>query len=170
MNKWLLSVFYTLLFIVPALDAKLINIIDEPQLLLKDSSCYYDKEALAFSEIKTKQFTPSVEAYINRSFDAQTTVWVQLDLQNPSDTPMERVLEVTNPLLPDITLYDGGEQRKMGILYKDEDYRHINSSFLLSFGPYEHRIVWLKVRNKTKTRFSRFLSPSWCKVGTKPTK
>ncbi len=149
MKNWLLGVFYTLFLIVPALDAKLINILDEPQLLLTDSSCYYDQEALSFSEVKTKQFTPSVEAYINRSFDAKTTVWVQLDLQNPSDTPMERVLELTNPLLPDITLYDGTEQKKMGILYKDEDYRHINPSFVLTFEPHEHRIVWLKVRNKT---------------------
>jgi len=149
MNKWLFSVLYTLLFIVPALDAKPINIIDGPQLLLKDSNCYYDQEALSFSEIKTKQFVPSIEAYINRSFDAETTVWVQLDLQNPSDMPVERVLELTNPLLPDITLYDGTEQKKMGILYKDEDYRHINPSFVLTFEPHEHRIVWLKVRNKT---------------------
>jgi len=160
MNKWLLGIFYTLFLIVPALDAKLINILDEPQLLLTDSSCYYDQEGLSFSEVKTKQFTPSVEAYINRSFDAETTVWVQLDLQNPSDMPMERVLEITNPLLPDITLYDGEEQKKMGILYKDAGYRHINPSFVLTFKPHEHRIVWLKVRNKTTMlEFGLLLEP-----------
>ena len=149
MKKWLLGICYALFLIVPTLDAKLITIADEPQLLLKDSSCYYDQEELSFSEVKAKQFIPSFQAYINRSFDAKTTVWVQLDLQNSSNVPIERVLEITNPLLPEITLYDGDQERKMGIFYKDENYRHINPSFVLTFKPHEHRIVWLKVKNKT---------------------
>lgn len=126
-----------------------IDVSPQQQSLLLESRVLYEKEGRSFDVIRALAFETPENDYINRSFDARTTVWVRLDLANASAVELERVLEISNPLLPEIVLYDGSGEQVAGILHKKEGYRHINSSFTLRFAPNEHRTLWLKVQNKT---------------------
>ena len=158
MKSWFLGFFYILFLIVPAVNAKEIDITKESQRLLAQSSLYYDQDDRPFADVKREVFTPATQDYINRAFDAKTVVWVKLELINLSERPIERILEVTNPILDHVTLYDLAVQKQAGMLHVQPEQDHINPSFIMHFDANEQRTVWLKVENRTTAlQFELFL-------------
>ena len=69
-----------------------------------------------------------------------------------------KVLEIRNPLLESIILYDNKELHKKGMLYEDKNHKSINRVFKLELQAKESKIYFLKVNNHTTAlRFGIFL-------------
>ena len=157
MHKYSINIFYIFVFVTSLLHGA-VDVSVPSQPLLPQSSVYYDQDELDFSDIKVQEFISLDESYINRAFDAKTAVWVRLVLSNRSDHALERILEVNNPILDCITLYDDEAEQMRGMLHVKENENHIYPSFLLHFNANETRTIWLKVDNKTTTlQFELFL-------------
>ena len=143
------AIFMLSLFYVLQVSAATIDITQTPQSLLDQSNVYYDQKNLSFENVKEQSFTPLNESYINRAFDAKTTAWIHLSLYNPSDEQLKVVLEVNNPRLEQVTLFNKDKQELRGMLHVNKKESHIYPSFKVTLRAQEHRDVWLKVRNTT---------------------
>ncbi|MDA3946443.1 MAG: ATP-binding protein [Helicobacteraceae bacterium] len=141
-----------LFFMVSAsagLEAKNVDVFSVKQQLLSHSSVYLDRENRTFDEVIKQHFSPYDENHINLSFDAETAVWVELTLVNSGDELIERILEIGNPLLEKVVLFEDSAQQEAGMLQVAEDQHHLNPSFLLTFMPQESKTIWLRIENKT---------------------
>ena len=131
------------------LHAATIDIQEVPQSLLEKSALLYDQQGLPLEKVKTKPFSTLKKRYINRAFDAKTTVWIRLNLVNSSSQELVRILEVDNPRLEVITLYDRDRVERRGMLYVNREESHIYPSFKLHFKPGETCTLYLSVKNTT---------------------
>lgn len=149
--RWHHLIILLFFFVLTFLDAeaKSVNVSPQTQQLLSHSTVYFDSENRTFDEVVTHPFSSCHQDHINLSFDTDTVVWVELKLVNNSDERLERILEVGNPLLEDVVLFEGSEQHEAGMLHVGEDQHHINPSFLLTFSPQESKAVWLRIQNTT---------------------
>ncbi len=132
-----------------SLVAGVIDVSKTPQSLLEQSSVYYDQVARSFNEVKKKKFKPLNQDYINRAFDAKTAVWVHLELYNPSPNSVERIIEVDNPRMEYITLYDEQRTEIRGMLHVNKLEKHIYPSFKIKILPDSHKEIYLKLQNST---------------------
>lgn len=140
-----------ILFLVQMVHAQVIDVSTTPEPLLPKSQVYFAHLDDTLDIIKTKKLMAFEEAQINLAFNAKIAVWVKLTLHNPLSNPMKRVLQVDNPRLERITLFDGVHHHDAGMLYIAKDQRQINPSFTLSFDANETKTLWLRVVNKTTT-------------------
>ena len=140
-----------IIFLSNLLQATAIDVTKTSQSLLTQGHLYFDREARSFEDIKTRPFTSHSENHMNRAFDAKTAIWVALDFVNESNTTLERILELNNPLLEHITLFDGIKIEQSGMLHVKADEIHIYPYFHLSFKPHVHQTLWLKIENRTTT-------------------
>lgn len=143
-----------------SLNASSINIVDAKQEILSNSSYYVDYEDKSFEEIQTLKLTKRAGTNINLAFDSEARVWVKLEFYNTFDREIERVLEVENPMVPKVVLYDKGKISIAGMFFIQPDQDHLNAAFFLTFKPHEHRTVWISIENaKTTLQFELFLKP-----------
>jgi len=147
--KYLIRLLFLLLFVETMLSAQAIDVRPDNIEVLSQSMILLDREGLPFSRIKEGSFTPAKDNYVNLAFDAKTTVWVKMVLENPSDVRLERYLEIDNPLLEEITLYIDGRVEQSGMLHIHEKRHLIKPSFKLEFAPHTQKELFLKVRNST---------------------
>lgn len=158
MKTWYRLIFYIFIFTATWLQAAMIDIEEVPQSLLEKSSVVYDQKGLSLDAVKKEHFQALGQSYVNRAFDAKTTVWVRLDFVNRSQKEVARVLEVDNPRLEEISLYDGEKVLKRGMLYVNREESHIYPSCELHFQAGEQRTVYLAVKNRTTAlQFELFL-------------
>ena len=142
-------IFVVYLFLWVSASASVIDVTKTSQSLLEKSSVYYDQQGLSFSEVKKKSFEPLTESYINRAFDAKTVVWIYLELYNPSTKVHTSVLEIDNPRLEYVTLFDTDRKEARGMLHVNKVQNHLYPSFTITLEAKEHRDVWLQVKNTT---------------------
>ncbi len=149
--KWhhLIIILFFFVSTFVAAEAKGVDVSSPAQQLLSHGSLYLDRDNRPFDEVVKQHFSPYDEEHINLSFDAETVVWVELNLVNNSDERLERILEVGNPLLEKVVLFEGSEQHESGMLHVGEDQHHLNPSFLLTFSPQESKTLWLRIQNTT---------------------
>ncbi|HFU74450.1 MAG TPA: hypothetical protein ENK65_02745, partial [Helicobacteraceae bacterium] len=147
--KHLLTLLIFLLFSTHLYaDTTVIMTDRETQSLLKESRIYFDQENLDFEAIKEKPFHSFHQEQINRAFDAMTVVWVYLELKNSEAFSVERVLEIDNPLIETITLYESYQTRLAGMLKIQKDQHHLRPSFLLQWQAGEVKKVWIRLKNE----------------------
>jgi len=146
MIKFLLIFFVLLL----NLNATLIDFSKNSESILLKSDVYIDTQKLSFEQIKNKNvFSPSDTEHINLGFVKDTVIWIKLEFQNPSTKNIEKILEIKNPLLESITLYDDKFIDKKGMLYADTNHKSINRFFKIEIEAKEFKTYYLKLENST---------------------
>ena len=135
-----------------------INISETTQEVLSSNLYYVDYSDLKFDDVVELNLTKKADNIINLGFDNKATAWVKLEFFNPYDKHVERVLEVENPMIPKVVLYDNGKEHISGMFYVKPDQDYLNAAFTLRFKPHEKRTIWLSVENeKTTLQFELFL-------------
>ena len=108
------------------LNAAVIDFSKNSETILLESELYIDSDKLSFTQVKNSEsFSPSDTEHINLGFVKNTSLWVRLNFHNPSSVNMEKILEIRNPLLESIVLYDAVEIEKKGMLYEDKNHHSI---------------------------------------------
>ena len=164
MNKILLYLFIIIELFFNTLSASQINFNQNSKNILLQSEIYIDKENLDFNQIQKKaEFTQSNLVHINLGFVKGTKLWIKLDFYNDEEFSVSKVLEIRNPLLESVILYDNLKKVSKGVLY-DNRFKHtINTIFEVTLEPKEHKSCYLEVSNSTTAlRLAIYLQDQEC--------
>jgi len=132
------------------LNATGIDFSKNNQTLLQKCEIYIDKEGLEFSQIKDSSlFKSNDREHINLGFVKNTTLWIKLKLYNSTNKTVSKILEVRNPLLEDVVLYDKDTYTEKGSSHIQSPKTTINTIFHLSLQANESRVYYLEVKNST---------------------
>ncbi len=147
MKNFLLLLF---LLLFTALQAS-IDFTKNSESLMKESSIYIDSDGKSFQQVKRfAQFVAPSKESINLGFARGKILWVRLDFINSSAKSVEKVLQVKNPLLERVALYDeNGTVEKRGTVHLLKPRDTLHSAFLLRLKPHERKLVYLKVQTAT---------------------
>ncbi len=145
--KYLLVIFFTLFI---GLNATAIDFSKNSETILLESELFIDSNNLSFAQVENHtDFFPSKTEHINLGFMENTTLWVKLNFHNIQEIEIEKILEINNPLLESIILYNDEKIEKKGMLYEDRNHKSINRVFKLKLKPKEYKTYYLKVENST---------------------
>jgi len=139
------------LFIAVELHANAIDINKNYKDLVGESSLCLDKEKLQLKEIEQCDFyTPQKRQKLNLGFVKDATLWIKLTLYNNSNKNISKLLQVRNPLLEKVTLYDANKTITKTYLDKKE-LEELHTTFSITLAPHETRTYYLQVANTTTT-------------------
>jgi two-component sensor histidine kinase len=117
-------------------------------ILLPDTQIYLDRTHTATIEtISDKPFRPVMQESIGFGYSPDLDVWVKISLYNPTDKPLQRILEYAHPLVAQIELYDARQHTiigKDGLLQNVNHRQTLNPYFILDLQPKEHKTYYLK--------------------------
>jgi two-component sensor histidine kinase len=130
------------------------NVIDvtkgEQLSLLENSTVYFSEEQLTVQEVLNEdQFETYHKPYINIGA-SQKTIWIKLQLQNPTEKPVEKVLILTSPLLETITLYNGNDLSNpiiKGVSNISKDHTTLYPFYTIDLAGYTSQEYYLKIRS-----------------------
>ena len=132
--------------------------------LLEKSEVCFDRTRLSFAEIKHGScFKPYKRSYINTGMQTHT-IWIRFTLENPTDTPVERALVLTSPLLEYIALYSEKDQERalhngVGKLHKSRET--LVPYYMLTLPPHTVSRFYLEIRSAyTPVEFTLMLKES----------
>jgi two-component sensor histidine kinase len=130
------------------------NVIDvtkgEQLSLLENSTVYFSEEQLTVQEVLNEdQFETYHKPYINIGA-SRKTIWIKLQLQNPTEKPVEKVLILTSPLLETITLYNGNDLSNpiiKGVSNISKDHTTLYPFYTIELAGYTSQEYYLKIRS-----------------------
>nr|WP_292660997.1 7TM diverse intracellular signaling domain-containing protein [Nitratifractor sp.] len=115
--------------------------------ILAESELFVDlNRTVSVEDIDRQRFHPAGKNRIGFGYAPRGIVWVKIELRNPYDYPIRKILEYADPLTTEVRLYDG---RSKELLYRGGlSYRSIlnsiNPAFPLLLGPHETKIYYLE--------------------------
>ena len=129
------------------------------QNILEYASYYIDVNNLSFEEIKMlKTFKKVNTEHFNFGFVKKEVIWIKISIENSLATDIQKVLEIKNPLLEEITLYTRDGFEKSGMLHIDKFRTYIQPSFTINLEANRSQVFYLKIKNSTTAlRFGIFL-------------
>jgi len=118
---------------------------------------FLDSNDLNISQIEKKSPLFQTKKSMNFGFVDDKSLWVKLSFYNPLDKNITKILQIRNPLLEDVVLYESGVAvEHKGSLQKE--FKELHHSFSISLYPHESKIFYLKIKNITTTlRLGLFL-------------
>ncbi len=123
--------------------------------LLPYSELFFDREGLPAEAVAADAvFLPAGRERVNRGFEYDTAVWVRFRLRNDGSAPVERIIEVDNPLLETVLFYDGSLQKPRfgGMLFHGRPLSgYLTPAFSVTLPAGSERLCYIKVRNRTTT-------------------
>lgn len=122
--------------------------------LLSDSALYVDyTKNRTIHTIKEQSFKSITKERLNFGYAPDFNVWVKINLTNPYNKKVERVLEYTHPLTTSIELYDGKTDTLMhrGGTSSLSILKSINPAFPIVLLPNEHKTYYLKASSSVTT-------------------
>jgi len=144
----MIRIYILLLFVI---DLNAFSTIDiskvESISVLERSSIYFDNQGLSLQKIlENRLFKPYSKKHLNAGV-SQSTVWVQFQLQNSSDKPIDKALALSSPLLELIELYQGENSKPVikGVSIKQSDHTTISYYYNISLKPNTKQTYYLKV-------------------------
>jgi two-component sensor histidine kinase len=133
-----------------SLNASTIDFTQNSTKILSQAELYITTKKLTFQEVsKSADFFQSTKKHINLGFSKDTTLWIKLKFYNKSNQKIEKILEVNNPLLESVILYDGVKVEKKGFLYNRDKKKSLNTIFDIELDAYDYRTLYLQVKNRT---------------------
>ena len=122
--------------------------------LLPHVRIHYDAaHTTTIQTVDRKPFVSTNQTHIGLGYSPETTVWLRIDLRNPTDQPLKRILEYTYPLVTDLKLYEAQSHTLVGqegLLHRRADRQTLTPYFLLTLPPHTTTTYYLKA-STTKT-------------------
>jgi two-component sensor histidine kinase len=116
--------------------------------LLPHAQIFFDPaRSTTIDTIQTRSFKPVTQKRIGFGYAPDRDIWVQIDLRNPTDKPLQRILEYSHPLTTHIKLYDGRTHTLIaedGLLHNVRHRQTLNPHFVLTLPPHASQIYYLK--------------------------
>ncbi len=147
------------LFIFTPLSAENIDFSNTNQNVWDKSEIYVDSNFLSFIDVKNNaKFKSNTLEHFNLGFVKDKSVWIKLIFENKTEREISNILEVKNPLLEKVVLYNNDKKTIRGMLHTQQNQTTINPSFELTLKPSEIATYYLHISNKTTAlRFALLL-------------
>ncbi len=100
---------------------------------------------------KNKNFKACKNADINVGLKRHSFLWIKLILTNPTNKTVSRYLQIRNPLLESVTLYDDDKSLKKGVLSLKNPRNKLHTFFKITLRPMKQKVYYIEVGNKTTT-------------------
>lgn len=143
-------IFLVLFTLLVNLNASAIDFSKNSMSILQESELYIDKENLDLNQIKNfAVFHKTQTQHVNLGFVKDTTLWVKFTFYNQLDISVKKILEIQNPLLESVILYDANSVIKKGLLHLNSAHKSINPAFELSLKAGEIKTYYLQVQSTT---------------------
>ena len=151
MNFYKCIVLFFTIFLLStlSLNAKPIDFTKNSTSILLESEVYIDKANLSYLNIQKQIFKEHDTSQINLGFVRDTSVWLRMSFYNDSNLKVDKTLQIRNPLLEEVILYDGNTSIEKGVLNLKVAKDEIHTSFEISLHPQELRTYYLQVSNTT---------------------
>ncbi len=149
------KVLIGLLLYVTALHAVAID--GERQALLSYSEIYLDKSAgMGLKEAAAQLFKPVDIDYLRLGYTHEA-VWLRFQLENSSERPKVRELELDNCMLDTVTLFrPDGSSETTGVLHKDHiDGSRLHPYFTIVMPPHSNRTYYLRSQSDSCANYFR---------------
>lgn len=117
--------------------------------LLSNAKIYIDENNSDIEDIKDKEFTKFDKKHINLGFFRGKALWIKITFKNQQNKKSIKLLEVKNPLLESITLYDQNTVYKRGVIHLQKPRDSLNPVFQISLQPNQIKTIYLKLENNT---------------------
>jgi len=125
-----------------------------PQPLLSDSSFYIDAtRQVTIETIEKQQFEPAEKNSIGFGYAPDFDVWIKIELTNPYNEKMKKIIEYANPLTTNIHLYDAQTKQLLftGGTSTSSVLKSISPAFPITLLAQEHKIYYLKASSHVTT-------------------
>ncbi len=149
-----------LLLVSMNLSAFAVDIAQEHKtVLLQQSTVYFEaNNSLTIKEIIAQNlFKPYSKTRVNTGVST-TTTWIKFTLRNSSDTPLEKLLILTSPLLEEIALYHDSsldDPILKGVRYSTLAHTTLYPTYTLTLNPHLSKTYYLKIKSQwTPVHFS----------------
>ena len=120
----------------------------ERQILLPYTQIFIDHNHTTTTHtVQKKAFKPTHQESIGFGYSPDLDVWVRIELYNPTDIPLQKILEYANPLTTHVALYDAKTQMliaKDGLLQNRAHRQTLNPYFELTLKAKETKTYYLK--------------------------
>ncbi len=147
-----IKILFFLLLSTAFIHATIVDFTANDHQLLSKSEIFLDKENSEISKIKEKtDFKQVNTSHINLGFVGDKSLWIRLTFYNRNNMSEQKILEVRNPLLESVVLYDKEHILKKGTLYQGDAKNTIHTTFEIILAPKETRTIYIEVKNKTTT-------------------
>ncbi len=147
--RLLYLLLFLFLFLVDT-RASIIDFSENSEYALRDSMYLIDNSDKSYRDIlKSKDFKKSKIDHLNLGFARKKSVWLRLELHNPTNTQLTKILEIRNPLLEKVVFYDNDTVHITGMLHKHKYDRFINNTYELKLQANETRKVYIHIQNQT---------------------
>jgi len=117
--------------------------------ILSKSMIHIADKSLSIDKIKSKKFKKYNKKHINLGFARGKTLWIKITFKNRSPKIQTKFLEVTNPLLEKVVLYDSKKSYQKGILHLKNPRKNLNPVFKITLNPNEIKTLYLNIQNNT---------------------
>ena len=148
---FILKLLLFLLFVSPSYLFASIDFTKNSQDIMLHSQIYIDKEGKSFADIQKEKFKAVYKKNLNIGFVRDTTLWIKVKFYNGSDKEVVRYLQIRNPLLERIILYDGRKYLQKGTLTLQKPRDTLHTVFALSLQAKELKTYYIKINNSTTT-------------------
>jgi two-component sensor histidine kinase len=122
--------------------------------LLSDSKMYIDHtKKVTIETIEEQAFTPIEKNELGFGYGPDFDVWIKIELNNPYDEKLTKIIEYTNPLTTTVELYDASTHRLLdkGGTSADCTIESINPAFAITLQAHEHKTYYLKASSSVTT-------------------
>ena len=116
--------------------------------LLEDAS-----QQLTLADIQSANFITNQSAHesINLSFTS-SAYWLRLNIENSSDLPIEKIIEINHPLLKEVDFYWQMDQKNHQTIhtgyaqpYENRAYQSCIFAFPLKFPAHSQNVIYLRI-------------------------
>jgi len=118
------------------------------QILLPQTKIYVDhNRTTTIQTVQNKPFKPVKQESIGFGYSPNIDVWVKINLHNPTNKPIQKILEYSNPLTTHIELYDAHTQKMIGsdgLFLANTQRETLNPYFTLTLKPNQSKTYYLK--------------------------
>ena len=124
------------------------------QPLLATSTLYVDDTLkVNIATIDKQVFTPIEENSIGFGYAPNFNVWIKIELHNPYNEKMKKIIEYANPLTTNIQLYDAETKQLLfiGGTYASSPLKSINPAFPVILYAHEYKTYYLKASSTVTT-------------------
>ena len=118
------------------------------QILLPQTEIFIDhNRTTTIQTIQNKPFSPAKLESIGFGYSPNIDVWIKIDLHNPTNTAIQKILEYSNPLTTHLTLYDAHTKKIIGsdgLFLAKKQRETLNPHFTLTLKPHQSKTYYLK--------------------------
>jgi two-component sensor histidine kinase len=157
--KLLLTSIFILFGIQQSLYALTVDTTVKHQSILSYATIYkdYDRNS-TIEKIRTKQFQPITSDSLGFGYSPSFHIWLKVSFTNPTQTPIQKVLEYANPLTSYVNIYHETSNKPLlhdGLLAAPTKRKTLNPTYTFTIPPQTTQTFYIQAYSNVTTLITK---------------